>query len=126
MSILTNAAPIAYVLTRDRARAKGFYAEILGLAIIGENFFATIFDLNGTQLYLTSVADHVPHAHVVLGWAVADIAATLTALKDHDVAGILYPGFEQDQLGVWTAPDGKKKLAWFHDPDGNVLSLTQY
>jgi hypothetical protein len=126
MSILTNAAPIAYVLTRDRARTKVFYAETLGLPITGENFFATIFDLNGTALYLTTVADYVPHAHPVLGWAVLDIAATLKALKDKSVTGIIYPGFDQDELGIWTAPDGKKKLAWIPDPDGNVLGLTQY
>ena len=126
MSILTDAPPIAYVLTRDRARAKTFYAETLGLPITGENFFATIFDLKGTALYLTTVTDHVPHQHPVLGWAVLDIAASLKALKDKSVAGILYPGFDQDDLGIWTAPDGKKKLAWFHDPDGNVLGLTQY
>src|SRR5690242_16586601 len=77
MSLLTAAPPIAYVLTRDRPRAKIFYAETLGLPITGENFFATIFDLNGTALYLTTVADHVPHPHAVLGWAVPDIAATL-------------------------------------------------
>lgn len=126
MSVLTNAPPIAYVLTRDRARAKIFYADTLGLPITGENFFATIFDLNGTDLYLTTVADHGAHQHPVLGWAVPDIAATLEALKDKGVAGIIYPGFDQDALGIWTAPDGKKKLAWFSDPDGNVLGLTQY
>ena len=126
MSILTDAPPIAYVLTRDRPRAKIFYAETLGLPVTGENFFATIFDLNGTALYLTTVADHVPHPHPVLGWAVLDIAATLKALKDKSVTGLIYPGFDQDELGIWTAPDGKKKLAWFHDPDGNVLGLTQY
>jgi len=126
MSILTSAPPIAYVLTPDRARAKIFYAETLGLPITGENFFATIFDLNGTELYLTTVNDYVPHAHPVLGWAVLDIAGTLKALKDKGVAGIVYPDFGQDALGIWTAPDGKKKLAWIHDPDGNVLGLTQY
>jgi catechol 2,3-dioxygenase-like lactoylglutathione lyase family enzyme len=126
MSILTNAPPIAYVLTRDRARAKTFYAETLGLPIKGENFFATIFDLNGTELYLTTVADWVPHTHPVLGWTVSDIAAALKALKDKGVPGIIYPDFGQDELGAWTAPDGKKKLAWVKDPDGNVLGLTQY
>lgn len=126
MSHLTVASPITYVLTRDRPRAKIFYAETLGFPVKGENFFATIFDLNGTELYLTTVADYGPHAHPVLGWAVLDIAATLKALKDKGVNGILYPGFEQDELGIWTAPDGRKKLAWFQDPDGNVLGLTQY
>ena len=126
MSLLSNAPPIAYILTGDRARAKIFYAETLGLPITGENFFATIFNLNGTELYLTTVKDYQPHEHPVLGWAVLDIAATLTSLKDKNVAGILYPGFDQDELGIWTHPDGKKKLAWLHDPDGNVLGLTQY
>lgn len=126
MSLLSNAPPITYVLTSDRPRAKTFYADTLGLPIKGENFFATIFDLNGTEFYLTTVKDYVPHEHPVLGWAVSDIAAVLQALKDKGVAGLIYPDFGQDDLGIWAHPDGKKKLAWIKDPDGNVLGLTQY
>ena len=35
-----------------------------------------------------------------------------------------YAGMDQDERGVWTAPGGAK-VAWFKDPDGNTLSLTQ-
>ena len=126
MTILAHAAPIAFVLTRDPSRSKPFYAETLGLKITDEDSFAITFDLNGTALRLTTVSDYVPHPHTVLGWTVPDIAAALAELKAKGVSAAIYPGFGQDELGIWSAPDGKTKVAWFTDPDGNVLSLAQF
>ncbi len=69
--------------------------------------------------------DCTPSAHPVLGWQVADIAAAAEALAAKGVAFTIYPGMGQDALGIWTSPDGAAKVAFFPDPDGNVLSLTQ-
>jgi hypothetical protein len=61
----------------------------------------------------------------VLGWAVPDIEATLAELAGRGVAGLRFENLPQDEQGIWTTPDGSK-VAWFHDPDGNTLSITQH
>lgn len=61
----------------------------------------------------------------MFGWNVSDIVAAAKDLRARGVAFTIYDGMGQDELGVWTSPDGKAKVAWFSDPDGNVLSLSQ-
>jgi predicted enzyme related to lactoylglutathione lyase len=119
------ARPMAFIVTRDRARAKAFYGETLGFAFTYEDDFAAVFDLNGTMLRISTVSDHVAAPHTVLGWEVADIAQAAGALRDRGVAFTIYDGFGQDALGIWSAPGSGSKVAWFTDPDGNVLSLAQ-
>jgi pimeloyl-ACP methyl ester carboxylesterase/catechol 2,3-dioxygenase-like lactoylglutathione lyase family enzyme len=121
-----NAKAMTFIVTRDRARAKAFYGGVLGFEQTSEDDFAAVFDLNGTMLRISTVDDHRPPAHTVLGWSVPDIAATVTALKAKGVAFTVYPGFGQDELGIWTSPAGGARVAWFLDPDGNNLSLTQF
>jgi catechol-2,3-dioxygenase len=125
MGILTTAAPIAFVLTRDRAISKPFYSDILGLTLVAEDEYSAIYDLHGTVMRLTTVEDHQPSAHTVIGWSVPDIVAASQALADKGVIFSIYPGFGQDALGIWTSPDGASKINWFNDPEGNVLSLKQ-
>lgn len=123
---LANKTAVTFILTRDRAKAKAFYSEVLDLKQTGEDSFAVSYDLNGTPLRLTDVADHVPGAHTVLGWNVEDISATAAELKARGVEFLIYEGFGQDENGVWSSPDGAAKVAWFNDPDGNNLSLSQF
>lgn len=125
MGPLTSAPAIAFVLTRDRAALVPFYRDILGLALLTEDEFAAVFDLNGATLRLTSVEDHQPSPHPVIGWAVPDIVASSRALAAKGISFAIYPGFGQDELGIWTSPDGRTRVNWFSDPEGNVLSLTQ-
>jgi catechol 2,3-dioxygenase-like lactoylglutathione lyase family enzyme len=125
MTLPASARPVAFILTPDRARAKLFYQETLGLQLTGNDQYSDIFDLNGTEMKLTGVGDYVPHEHPVLGWEVDDIVATAKTLRDKGVHCSIYEGFGQDDLGIWTSPDGKRRLAWFKDPDGNVLALRQ-
>jgi catechol 2,3-dioxygenase-like lactoylglutathione lyase family enzyme len=122
---LANATPVTSVITRDRAVAEQFYGETLGLPRLPGDDFAAVFDLAGVPLRVTEVPGHTPSAHPILGWQVADIAVTVRALSDRGVAFTMYDGMGQDALGIWTAPDGVTKVAFFNDPDGNVLSLTQ-
>jgi hypothetical protein len=63
--------------------------------------------------------------YTVLGWRVADIAATARGLAGRGVEFLRHDGMDQDENGAWTTPGGDK-VAWFADPDGNVLSLTQF
>lgn len=119
------AAPVAFLYVGDRDRALGFYRDVLGLELRSADAFGDFIALNGALLRMTVIPDHKPSPHPVLGWAVADIAAAGRALLAKGVAFTRYPGMEHDDLGVWTSPDGASKVAFFTDPDGNVLSLTQ-
>ncbi len=126
MGVLASAKAMAFIVTRDRAQAKAFYGDCLGFALTHEDEFAAVFDLNGTMLRISTVEGHAPAQHTVLGWEVQDIALAVRALRDKGVAFTVYEGFGQDELGIWSAPGSNSKVAWFQDPDGNVLSLAQF
>ena len=127
MSLLAAAQPVTFILTADRSAAKPFYAGALGLAIIAEDDFAVTFALaGGATMRLTDLPDHRAQAHTVLGWDVADISAAVAELRGKGVSFKIYEGFGQDENGIWSPPGGGAKVAWFSDPDGNVLSLTQF
>jgi catechol 2,3-dioxygenase-like lactoylglutathione lyase family enzyme len=127
MSLPPNSPPVVFVLTADRAKALPFYRDQLGLRLMGEDSHAATFDLgNRTPLRLTDLPGHQGAVHTVLGWHVADIRAAVAALKAKGVEMKIYEGFGQDADGVWASPDGGAKIVWFADPDGNVLSLTQF
>jgi catechol 2,3-dioxygenase-like lactoylglutathione lyase family enzyme len=125
MTSLSTATPIAFIQTADSAASRQFYAETLALPLGPQDDFATVYDLAGVILRVTTIAGYTAGPHPVLGWRVADIAATVAALTVRGVRFTVYDGFGQDDLGIWTAPDGGARVAWFNDPDGNVLSLTQ-
>lgn len=126
MSLLA-ASPVAFILTADRTKAKPFYAGALGLPILSEDDFAVTLDLGaGATIRLTDLPGHQAAQHTVLGWGVADIRASVAELKAKGVTFRIYDGFGQDEAGVWTPPGGGAQVAWFTDPDGNVLSLTQF
>ena len=122
---LTDAKPIAMITTADRKAAEPFYANTLGLRRIGDDGFAALFDVGGITLRLTEVPGYSATGHPVLGWDVADIEATVDALAANGLAMTVYEGLGQDPKGIWNAPDGSCKVAFFSDPDGNGLSLTQ-
>jgi len=112
----------AFAPTLNPQKAKAFYQEILGLELINEDGFALQFNCNGTYLRVTTVQELTPQPFTVLGWTVPDIDETIKQLTAKGVVFERYGFFEQDELGVWTAPGGTK-VAWFKDPDGNLLSL---
>jgi len=127
MSQLAQAIPVTFILTADRERAKPFYAGALGLPMLHEDDFAVTFSLaGGATMRLTALPDHTALAHTVLGWKVDDIAGAVAELRQKGVTFRIYDGFGQDADGVWAAPGGGAKVAWFCDPDGNVLSLTEF
>ena len=116
---------ISFVATQNPARALKFYAETLGLKLLSDEPFAIVFDAHGTMLRVQKVQELVPAKHTVLGWAVPDIRATIKKLTKKGVHFERYHGLAQDESGVWTTPAGAQ-VAWFKDPDGNTLSLTQF
>ncbi len=116
---------IAFVATTNPARAKKFYKETLGLRFVSEGEFALVFDVGGTMLRVTPVQELQPAGYTVLGWIVTDIAKEIRALKKRGVKFKRYDWMEQDELGIWVSPT-KAKIAWFEDPDGNTLSLTEF
>ena len=123
--MLSTAKLMAFVATSDAARSKEFYAKTLGLRLIADESFALVFDANGTQLRIQKVQKTQPPSFTVLGWEVANIAESVRAFRAQGLTFERFGFFKQDDLGVWTADDGTK-VAWFKDPDGNVLSLTQF
>jgi catechol 2,3-dioxygenase-like lactoylglutathione lyase family enzyme len=123
--MLSNKSIIAIVATMDADKAKLFYTEKLGLKIISEDNFAVAFDANGIMLRLTRVQKLEPAQYTALGWEVNDIHGTINELTQRGVKFEKYDFFKQDDSGVWTAPD-RTQVAWFKDPDGNILSLTEF
>ena len=121
---LETAPIIAFVATTEPARAKTFYTKTLGLRLISEDGFALTFDAGGTMLRVATVKELKPAGYTVLGWLVPDIKEAIGDLVKRGVAFQRYGFFEQDELGIWSAPSGAK-VAWFLDPDGNTLSLTE-
>jgi len=122
--MLQSSDVIAFVPATDLDRGREFYERTLGLRVIEQNSFACVLDANGTMLRVTAVAKVANPGYTVLGWRVAGLEDTVRDLSARGVAFTRYDGMNQDELGIWTTPGGDK-IAWFQDPDGNVLSLTQ-
>ena len=124
-SILGSQELVAFVATRDPRRAKNFYRDTLGLTLVSEDEFALVFDASGTMLRVTRVQELAAAKYTVLGWHVQDIVQTAKDFQKAQVALECYPGMQQDDLGIWNSPSGAR-VAWFKDPDGNTLSITQF
>jgi catechol 2,3-dioxygenase-like lactoylglutathione lyase family enzyme len=123
--MLGNQDIMAFVATADLVRARPFYEETLGLKVRSTDEYGIMFESNGIVLRMSAVRDFKAAPYSVLSWVVADIHAMIAGLTARGVVFEVFPGFEQDAAGVWTAPDGTQ-VAWFKDPDGNMLSLTQF
>ena len=123
---LASSSLVAFVGVCDPDRAKRFYRDTLGLHLVREELpFALVFDVQGTMLRVTVVPEVKPAKFTVLGWKVPDIQAAVSSLEEEGVEFQRYAGLQQDGLGIWTSPNGAR-VAWFHDLDGNILSVTQF
>lgn len=128
---MLNEHPVmAFLATNDPQRALPFYRDVLGLTLVEDSPFAVVFDLKGTMLRIQKTRGYTPAPHTALGWEVPAIHDTVRALGERGVRFERYPGMEQDELGVWLAPgprdSARARIAWFKDPDGNLLSLTEF
>jgi catechol 2,3-dioxygenase-like lactoylglutathione lyase family enzyme len=115
---------VAFVPTRDFEKSRAFYEGVLGLRFIKNDGFAMVLDANGIMVRVAK-AQFTPAPFTILGWQVLDIEKIVTGLQGKGVQFERFGFFEQDALGIWTAPSGDK-VAWFKDPDGNVLSVSQH
>ncbi len=122
--MLTTANLRAFVATSDAAKAREFYEKTLGLTFVSDEPYALVFNANGTMLRIQKVKEVAPIPYTALGWQVDDISATITELTKNGVVFERFPGIPFDELGICTFPNGDK-VAWFKDPDGNLLSLDQ-
>jgi catechol 2,3-dioxygenase-like lactoylglutathione lyase family enzyme len=116
---------VAFVPSHDLARSRAFYEGTLGLDVVDVNDYALVLTSGPTTIRVTAAEGWSPQPFTVLGWIVPDIASTVSDLADAGVQFRHYDGMDQDELGVWRTPGGDK-VAWLVDPDGNVLSLTEF
>jgi catechol 2,3-dioxygenase-like lactoylglutathione lyase family enzyme len=116
---------VAFVPITDGDRARAFYEGVLGLKFVKDDGFAVVFDANGIMVRAAKMKDVKPAQFTVLGWQVTEIEDKVRALREKGVHFEIFGFFKQDELGIWAAPTGDK-VAWFKDPDGNVLSVSQH
>jgi predicted enzyme related to lactoylglutathione lyase len=117
---------VGFLSIVDVTRAKNFYGEVLGLPLVSEEPpFALVYNANGIMLRLGMAKERPPAAGTVLGWQVPDISAAVTDLEQAGVCFERYSSLKQDAQGIWSTPTGAK-VAWFKDPDGNILSIAEH
>lgn len=119
------ARPLVYIMTRNRALAKAFYVDALGLTAVSDGPAKLELDSAGTPVLITEAADCTASVHPVMGWRVPSIVDAVQSLRGKGVVFELYDGMGQDEHGVWTSPSGDVRLAFFKDPDGNLLTISQ-
>jgi catechol 2,3-dioxygenase-like lactoylglutathione lyase family enzyme len=122
--VLETSEAVAFLPSEDLERSERFYLGVLNLALVSRSAFASVFQVGGGTLRVTKVDDLRPQPFTVLGWLVADLRAVIRELRERGTDMLRYEGVGQDDDLVWTTPNGDL-VAWFQDPDENVLSLTQ-
>lgn len=120
--MLGQAKQVGFVAVSDLDAAERFYGDLLGLDLVDARPFALVHDTATTQLRITAVDKVRVAPYTVLGWIVTDLEDEMDRLASAGVTFNRYDGMTQDDRGIWTTPDGAR-VAWFHDPDGNNLSL---
>lgn len=121
---LGAAALVGFVPTTDMERAERFFGEVLGLELLESSPYVAVYDAAGTKVRVTLVEGFVPQPFTVLGWEVPGLGAAVAELVERGVRFERFEGMDQDEAGIWTAPGGDR-VAWFKDPNGNMLSLTE-
>lgn len=116
---------IGFIPTRNAERALEFYQNLLGLRFVSDDAFAIVFESNGNMIRLVRIEEFTPAPYTILGWQVEDVESTVKELAAKGLAFQRYSFLDQSEDGIWAAPGGAK-VAWFHDPDGNTLSLSQH
>ncbi len=116
---------VAFVPIKDGEKTRAFYEGILGLRFVKDDGFALVFDAHGIMIRAAKMKEFTPAQFTILGWQVAGIEKIVAELTGKGVHFEIFGFFKQDELGIWTAPTGDK-VAWFKDPDGNILSVSEH
>ena len=122
-SMLGTSNIVAFIPTTDSQRARSFYEDTLGLRFVSDDPFALVLNGNGTSIRITKLKEFTPARYTVLGWELSRIDEVVDDLSKKGVEFERYEWIQQDERGIWTAPGGAR-IAWFKDPDGNVLSIS--
>ena len=123
--MLSSNKIVGFVATKDYAKARNFYEKILGIEFVNQDAFALEFISGGNMIRISKVDDFTPMPFTVLGWEVTDIQKVVEDLTKRGVTFEKYSFLKQDDLGIWDAPSGSR-VAWFKDPDGNLLSVSRH
>jgi catechol 2,3-dioxygenase-like lactoylglutathione lyase family enzyme len=123
--MLASNRMVGFVPTKDSKKARAFYEGKLGFQFVSDDAFALVMKAGETTIRVAKAQNFMPAQYTVLGWAVDDIEKVVAWLKKQGVGFEKYPFIQDQELGIWTAPTGDK-VAWFKDPDGNVLSVSQH
>ena len=121
--MLINERLVAFMATSNAERARAFYEGVLGLTFVGDNGHLVMFDCGPGRVALQKTETVTPKQGTALGWAVADLQGTMRALASNGLLFERFDGMQQDEAGVWSPTPGEG-VAWFKDPDGNLLSLS--
>jgi len=123
--MLTSGRLIGFLFTKDYDKARAFYEGKLGFQFVSQDQFALVLQAGDNMLRITKIPNFTPAQGTVLGWEAANIDAVVDWLSKRGVTLEKYPFVQDRERGIWTAPSGDK-VAWFKDPDGNVLSVSQH
>ena len=122
--MLASGKMVGFIPTKDYDKARAFYEGKLGFEFVSDDMFALVMRAGETMIRIAKAKDFTPAQYTVLGWEVANIEEVVKWLQKRGVALEKYPFVQDEELGIWTTPNGDK-VAWFKDPDGNVLSVSQ-
>jgi catechol 2,3-dioxygenase-like lactoylglutathione lyase family enzyme len=125
MAMLESGKLVGFLITTDYDKARDFYEKKLGFSFISQDQFALVMQVGGHHIRISKAASFTPLQGTVLGWEVSDITSSVKWLSSRGVTTEKYPFVPDKELGIWNAPDGGK-VAWFKDPEGNVLSVSQH
>ncbi len=125
MAMLDSGKLVGFLITTDYDRAREFYEKKLGFEFVSQDQFALVVRVGGHHIRITKAAQFTALQGTVLGWEVNDVVAVVKWLASRGVSTEKYPFVPDKELGIWNAPGGAK-VAWFKDPDGNVLSVSQH
>jgi catechol 2,3-dioxygenase-like lactoylglutathione lyase family enzyme len=123
--MLSDSNLAAFIATSKPDEARAFYEDVLGLTLLSDEQYAIVFEANGTTLRVQKAGSFTPQQFTALGWHVDDIEATMAALRAKGVVFEQFPWMPEGSNGIMTFPEGAR-VAWFKDPDGNLLSIDQY
>lgn len=123
--MLASNSLIAFIPTVNAEKAKAFYVGILGLEFIQDDKFALVLKGGSNMIRIVRLESFTPAPYTILGWEVPNLRQEVQRLSKEGISFTRYPFLQQDEDGVWTTPTGSL-VAWFQDPDGNVLSFSQH
>jgi catechol 2,3-dioxygenase-like lactoylglutathione lyase family enzyme len=123
--MLASAKIVGFIPTKDYEKARAFYEGKLDFDFVSLDQFALVMRVGTHMVRISKMANFTPLQGTILGWEVDDIQCVARWLDQRGVILEKYPFVQDRELGIWTTPSGDK-VAWFKDPDGNILSIGQH